>query len=94
MKAALSPGADDIRGSYVIDASGRDAEAVAIELQRLTDQESFHLVLGALAKGGPSTVIDRQLGLGYGAGAVRVLSTGESGVMVAFGRSGAGAPRA
>jgi 6-phosphofructokinase 1 len=30
------------------------------------------------------TVVDRQLGLGYGVGAVRALRDGESGVMVVF----------
>jgi 6-phosphofructokinase 1 len=37
-----------------------------------------------LAKGGTPTVVDRQLGLGYGAGAVRALGNNQSGVMVVF----------
>ncbi|MGI9202956.1 MAG: hypothetical protein ACR2Q3_03030 [Woeseiaceae bacterium] len=34
--------------------------------------------------GGQPTAVDRQLGLGYGAGAIRALNAGENGVMVAF----------
>ena len=60
------------------------AEAVALQLQRLTDHETYPLVLGDLVKGGPPTAVDRQLGLGYGAGAVRALHEGQSGVMVTF----------
>jgi 6-phosphofructokinase len=37
-----------------------------------------------LAKGGTPTVVDRQLGLGYGVGAVRALNDNQSGVMVVF----------
>ena len=50
----------------------------------MTDQETYPLVLGQLARGGTPTVVDRQLGLGYGAGAVRALKSGQSGVMVVF----------
>ncbi len=60
------------------------AAEAALEIQRLTDQETYPLVLGQLAKGGTPTVVDRQLGLGYGAGAVRALKNGQSGVMVVF----------
>ena len=84
MKAALSPGATGCVGLHVIERSGQGAEAVARELQRLTDQATCPLVLGQLAKGGAPTVVDRQLGLGYGSGAVRALETEQSGVMVVF----------
>jgi ATP-dependent phosphofructokinase / diphosphate-dependent phosphofructokinase len=84
MKAALSPGATGGEGFHVMDRSGRAAEEVALQIQRLTDQETYPLVLGQLAKGGTPTVVDRQLGLGYGAGAVRALSNDQSGVMVVF----------
>ena len=84
MKAALSPGATGGEGSHVIERSGRVAAEVAIELQRLTDQVTVPLVLGQLAKGGTPTVVDRQLGLGYGAGAVRALESDQSGVLVVF----------
>jgi 6-phosphofructokinase 1 len=50
----------------------------------LTDQQIYPLVLGPLVKGGPPTAVDRQLGLGYGAGAVRAIQDGQCGVMVAF----------
>jgi len=84
MKAALSPGATGEEGPHVIEQSGQAAAVVALELQRLTDQETYPLVLGQLARGGTPTVVDRQLGLGYGAGAVRALESGQSGVMVVF----------
>ena len=84
MKAALCPGATGDEGFRVIERSGQVAEDVALEIQRLTDQETYPLVLGQLAKGGTPTVVDRQLGLGYGAGAVRALKNGQSGVMVVF----------
>src|SRR5512136_682713 len=84
MKAALSPGATGDEGFHVIERSGQIASEVALEIQRLTDQETYPLVLGQLAKGGTPTVVDRQLGLGYGAGAVRALKGDHSGVMVGF----------
>src|SRR5512136_1717568 len=84
MKAALSPGATGDEGFHVIERSGQVAAEVALEIQRLTDQETSPLVLGQLAKGGTPTVVDRQLGLGYGAGAVRALNNDQSGVMVVF----------
>ncbi len=84
MKAALSPGATEDEGFHVIERSGRAAAEVTLEIQRLTDQETSPLVLGQLAKGGTPTVVDRQLGLGYGAGAVRALKGDHSGVMVVF----------
>ncbi len=84
MKAALSPGATGNESLHVIERSGQVAGEVALEIQRLTDQETYPLVLGQLAKGGTPTVVDRQLGLGYGAGAVRALNSDHSGVMVVF----------
>jgi ATP-dependent phosphofructokinase / diphosphate-dependent phosphofructokinase len=84
MKAALSPGATGSEGFHVIERSGQVAAEVALEIQRLTDRETSPLVLGQLAKGGTPTVVDRQLGLGYGAGAVRALNDNQSGVMVVF----------
>ena len=84
LKASLSPGATGQGGSHVIERSGQAAQTVALQLQRLTDQSTYPLVLGPLVKGGPPTAVDRQLGLGYGAGAVRALNENQSGVMVAF----------
>jgi 6-phosphofructokinase 1 len=37
-----------------------------------------------MVKAGAPTAVDRQLGLGYGAAAVRALQANQSGVMVAF----------
>lgn len=84
MKASLSPGATGSAGRHVINRSGHAAQTVALQLQRLTDHETYTLVLNDLVVGGPPTAVDRQLGLGYGAGAVRALNNGESGVMVSF----------
>lgn len=84
LKASLSPGATGEAGSHVIDRSGHAAQAVALGLQRLTDQATYPLVLGPLVKGGAPTAVDRQLGIAYGAGAVRALHEGKSGVMVVF----------
>jgi ATP-dependent phosphofructokinase / diphosphate-dependent phosphofructokinase len=84
LKASLAPLATGPEGAHVIDQSGRMAHSVALQLQRLTDQQTYPLVLGQLAKGGPPTAVDRQLGLGYGAGAVRAIQDGQCGVMVAF----------
>jgi 6-phosphofructokinase 1 len=42
------------------------------------------LVVGPWTRGGQPTAVDRQLGLAYGAGAIRALNAGQDGVMVAF----------
>ena len=84
MLASLSPLATGHTGSHVINRSGHVAKTVALQLQRLTDHETYPLVVGELVKGGPPTAVDRQLGLGYGAGAVRALNEGRTGVMLAF----------
>ena len=84
LKASLSPGATGDHGAHVIHRSGHAAQTVALELQRLTNHETYPLVLGQLVKGGPPTAVDRQLGLGYGAAAVHALSKDQSGVMVTF----------
>jgi ATP-dependent phosphofructokinase / diphosphate-dependent phosphofructokinase len=84
LKASLSPGATGPEGGHVIERSGHVAETVALQLQRLTDQEAYPLVLGPLVKAGAPTAVDRQLGLGYGAAAVRAIKENQTGVMVAF----------
>jgi 6-phosphofructokinase 1 len=84
MKASLSPNATGQSNSRVIHRSGYVAETVALQLQRLTDLETYPLVLGQLVKGGPSTAVDRQLGLSYGAAAVQALHQNQTGVMVTF----------
>jgi 6-phosphofructokinase len=86
LRKSLSPLSDPRfgEGARVIERSGLVAETVALKLQQLTDRETFPIVLGQMIRGGAPTAIDRQLGLGYGAGAVRALNSGQSGVMVAF----------
>jgi ATP-dependent phosphofructokinase / diphosphate-dependent phosphofructokinase len=84
LKASLSPGATGDPGPHAINRSGHAAATVALELQRLTDHETYPLVLGQLVKGGVPTAVDRQLGLAYGAGAVRAVREGQTAVMVAF----------
>jgi 6-phosphofructokinase 1 len=84
LRASLSPSATGPASSRVIERSGHAVETVALGLQRLTTLETHPLVLGQLVKGGSPTAVDRQLGLGYGAGAVRALHENQSGVMVAF----------
>ena len=84
LKASLSPGATGQAGSHVIKRSGHAAETVALELQRSTGHETYPLVLGQLVKAGAPTAVDRQLGLGYGAAAVRAIQENQTGVLVAF----------
>lgn len=84
IKSSLSPGATGNSGSNIIERSGRMANEVALEIQRLTGHETSAIVLSQLARGGSPTVVDRQLGLGYGAGAVRALNNGQNGVMVVY----------
>ncbi len=84
LKASLSPLATGEASEHVIQRSGQAAETVANRLQLLIAEETFPLVLGPWVRGGAPTAVDRQLGLGYGAGAVRALRAGKNGVMVAF----------
>jgi ATP-dependent phosphofructokinase / diphosphate-dependent phosphofructokinase len=84
LRASLSPGATGHEGGHVIERSGRAAGAVALELQRLTDVETYPLTLGPLVKAGVPTAVDRQLGLAYGAAAVRAIREGQTGVLVTF----------
>jgi ATP-dependent phosphofructokinase / diphosphate-dependent phosphofructokinase len=86
LRKSLSPLSDPRfgEGARVIERSGLAAQGMALKLQQLTDHETFPLVLGQLIRGGAPTAVDRQLGLGYGAGAVRALHDGKSGVMVVF----------
>ena len=57
---------------------------MASRLQLLIAEETFPLVLGPWVRGGAPTAVDRQLGLAYGAGAVRAVKAGNYGSMVAF----------
>ncbi len=84
LKASLSPLATGDASEHVIHRSGQAAEKVANGLQLLLAEETYPLVLGPWVRGGTPTAVDRQLGLGYGAGAVRALKAGKNGMMVAF----------
>jgi ATP-dependent phosphofructokinase / diphosphate-dependent phosphofructokinase len=84
LQSSLSPLATGAAGEHVILRSGRAAETVATRLQLLIAEETQPLVLGLWVRGGAPTAVDRQLGLAYGAGAVRGLNAGQTGVMVAF----------
>jgi len=84
LRASLSPGATGHEGGHVIEQSGHVAGTVALQLQRLTDVETYPLILSPLVKAGPPTAVDRQLGLAYGAAAVRAIQEGQTGIMVSF----------
>ena len=68
----------------IVSASMAAAKIVANRLQHKLAEEAHPAVIGAWARGGRPTAVDRQLGLAYGAGAVRALDAGQDGVMVAF----------
>jgi 6-phosphofructokinase 1 len=57
---------------------------VTAALQEMTGKESRCVVLGHLLRGGSPTATDRNLGLRFGAAAVRALAEGHDGVMVAL----------
>jgi ATP-dependent phosphofructokinase / diphosphate-dependent phosphofructokinase len=84
LKASLSPLATGDASEHVIQRSGQAAETVANGLQLLLAQETHPLVLGPWVRGGAPTAVDRQLGMAYGAGAVRAMKAGSLGTMVAF----------
>jgi len=84
LKASLSPLATGEASAYVIHQSGHAAEAVATGLQLLIAAETYPMVLGPWVRGGAPTAVDRQLGMCYGAGAVRAIKAGDYGTMVAF----------
>lgn len=84
LKASLAPLASGGESAHAIDRSGLAAKTIANELQRLTGEETYPIVLGQLIKSGTPTAVDRQLGLGYGAAAVRAVKDDKTGVMVAF----------
>ncbi len=63
---------------------GGVAERVSDQIEEGTGKESRSLVLGHLQRGGAPTTFDRLLSLRFGAAAVRTLSEGKFGVMVAL----------
>jgi len=84
LKASLSPLATGENSEHVIQRSGQAAEMVASRLQLLIAEETYPLVIGPWVRGGTPTAVDRQLGMAYGAGAVRAVSAGKFGVMMSF----------
>ena len=84
LKASLSPLATGDASEHVIQRAGQAAETVATKLQLLMAEETFPLVVGLWVRAGVPTAVDRQLGLSYGAGAIRALKAGKYGVMVAY----------
>ena len=63
---------------------GGVGEKVASDLQILTGQDTRHVVLGHLLRGGSPTSFDRLVSLRFGAAAIRCLAAGQHGVMVAL----------
>ena len=63
---------------------GGIAERVARAIHEKTGQDTRHLVLGHIQRGGTPTTFDRLVALRFGAAAVRALASGHSGVMVAL----------
>ncbi len=63
---------------------GGVGQKVAAELEKLCGKESRVVVLGHLLRGGRPTATDRLISLRFGAAAVRALSEGRSGIMVAL----------
>lgn len=84
LKNSLSPLATGDDDAYVINRSGKVSEILSVGLQQLLPYEVYPLVLNQWARGGAATAVDRQLGLGYGASAVRALDEGNDNTMVAF----------
>ncbi len=84
MKKSLSPLATGDDDKYAINRSGKASETLAHGLQQIIAEEVYPLVLGPWTRGGAATAVDRQLGLAYGAGAVRALDSGKVGTMMAF----------
>ncbi len=84
--SSLTPNADPEfgEGEHVIEGTGAASKCLALGLQRLTDRDVLPLALGHLVRGGMPTVVDRQLGLAYGAGAIRALHAGAEGAMITF----------
>jgi phosphofructokinase-like protein len=63
---------------------GGAGERVAKEIHEVTGKETRCVVLGHLLRGGTPTTFDRLISLRFGAAAVRALSEGQNGVMVAL----------
>ncbi len=88
----VAEGAKPIGGDVTVKAHeagrverlGGIGERVAEQLEQRTGLQSRAVVLGHLLRGGSPTPMDRNLGLMFGAAAVRALAEGQNGVMVAI----------
>ncbi len=88
----VAEGARPVGGERVIQSKeigraerlGGIGSHVALELEKLTGQETRNVVLGHLLRGGTPTTFDRLIALRFGAAAVRALDEGYSGCMVAL----------
>ena len=78
--AGIGPGGGAFREARL----GGIATMVAEEIQRRTGKETRVCVLGHLQRGGVPTTFDRMLCTRFGVGAVRQISEGKFGVMVAY----------
>lgn len=84
LRGSLSPLATGGNSEYVIQRSGEAGMKVANSLQLLIAEDVFPMVLGPWTRGGAPTAVDRQLGMVYGANAIRALSVDKAGTMVAY----------
>ncbi|MEL6891343.1 MAG: ATP-dependent 6-phosphofructokinase [Actinomycetota bacterium] len=84
--AAAVGGDVSVQGKAVGQAEqlGGVGAKVADALGLMTGKETRYVVLGHLLRGGSPTATDRNLGLRFGAAAVRALAEGHDGVMVAL----------
>ncbi|HEX6623920.1 MAG TPA: ATP-dependent 6-phosphofructokinase [Pyrinomonadaceae bacterium] len=89
----VAEGAREVEGKEVYQDTGEDDKAprlggigphVAHELSRQTGKEARCVVLGHLQRGGSPNAFDRMLATNFGSAAVRALTRGERGVMVAL----------
>ncbi len=71
-------------GIGTVERLGGIAEQLARQLQTKTGKEARAVVLGHLLRGGSPTAFDRLAAMRFGAAAVRALSEGHSGIMVAL----------
>ena len=86
LRRSLAPHADPEygEGAAVIERAGRASRELAAAIRAATDREAVPTPLNALARAGAPSAVDRELGVGYGAAAIRALAQGRTGVLVAL----------
>jgi 6-phosphofructokinase 1 len=82
-KGRLSTIGVGLRGKGEVRLGGIGAQ-VAHEMERRTGQETRHVVLGHLQRGGNPTALDRILGARFGVGAVELVAKGKFNHMVSY----------